>query len=182
MNDLSGAFDLNLKKAIETIVYIARNAPIPDIYHVGKIIYFADKLHLQEFGNLICGDQYTAMEAGPVPSAVYDLLKDVRDCRETSKVYEQCIISFDVAGKDGDHMVTALREPDMEYLADSDIECINRSIEENGKLSFSELKHKSHDSAYKKADLNDDISIEAIIDSLPSAEEIKQYIKENTLD
>jgi len=53
------------EKALEAILYVASKAPIPDIYHVGKILYYADRFHLEAFGRLITGDQYNAMKVWP---------------------------------------------------------------------------------------------------------------------
>lgn len=181
MSNLDNAFKIDLRKAIEAIVYIASRAPVPDIYHVGKIVYFADLHHLESYGRLILGDKYIAMEHGPAPSAVYDLIKDVRDDRKFSRVYRQAKEAFAVS-RDGSHRVEALREPNLTLLSESDIESLNASIAENGALSFGRLKEKSHDDAYKKCDLNDDISLESIIDQLPSSESLKEYLSESNLE
>ncbi|MCW7083120.1 Panacea domain-containing protein [Escherichia coli] len=63
------------EKALEAILYVASKAPIPDIYHVGKILYYADRFHLESFGRLITGDHYNAMKDGPVASNTYDIIK-----------------------------------------------------------------------------------------------------------
>ncbi len=49
------------EKALEAILYVASKAPVPDIYHVGKILYYADRAHLERYGRLITGDEYKAM-------------------------------------------------------------------------------------------------------------------------
>ena len=181
MHDLDGAFRMEVRKAIETIVYVASCAPVPDLYHVGKIIYFADRHHLEGYGSLICGDRYVAMKDGPVPSAIYDLLKDVRDEREDSKHYSLCREAYAVAGSEGEHRVRALRPANLDLLSQSEKECLDLSIQENGHLDFAALKRKSHDAAYDRADLNADIPLEAVIDTLPSAPDIKEYIRERLL-
>ena len=179
MYDLNKVFSFNVRKAIEAIVHIATKAPRPDLYHIGKVLYFADKFHLERYGSLICGDKYIAMKYGPVPSAVYDLLKCVRDNnREHSKHYDQCADSFKVAGSENSHVVTALRPPNLDLLSQSELECINLSISRYGGLDFATLKQESHDRAYEKANLDDDIPLEAIIDILPSAVAIKEHIRE----
>ena len=43
-----------------------------------KILYFADQRHLSLYGRSITGDTYIAMQYGPVPSNVDDILKAVR--------------------------------------------------------------------------------------------------------
>src|SRR4030067_924651 len=62
-------------KALEVILFVARSLHNPTFHSISKILYLSDKLHLQEYGRLICGDQYIAMEYGPVPSAIYDMMK-----------------------------------------------------------------------------------------------------------
>src|ERR1041385_8562498 len=86
------------RKAIETIIYVARKAPIADRFHVCKIIYFADKYHLQHYGRFVFGDYYVAMKNGPVPSGAYDVIKSADEGLQQS-----------LATADFD--VIALREP-----------------------------------------------------------------------
>ena len=179
--DLDKAFRVDTPKAIELIVYIASRAPVSDLYHVCKILYFADKHHLENYGSLICGDKYIAMKDGPVPSAVYDLLKNVRDMREKFPYYADCKTAFSVADAKGEHRVTALREPRLNMLSESELKCIDLSIQENGNLGFGELKDKSHDAAYDKAGLDNSIPLAAVIDTLPSAQDIKHHIQESLL-
>lgn len=181
MHDLNHAFRIDVRKAIEAIVYVAAKAPVPDIYHLGKIIYFADRHHLERYGSLICGDSYVALKHGPFPSAIYDLLKNVRDGREDSPRYAECKAAYAVAGAEGAHRVTPERQPNLDRLSQSEAECLDLSIKENGRLGFAALRRKSHDAAYDQADLNDDIPLEAIIDTLPSAQDIKQHIQEGLL-
>jgi len=63
------------EKAIEATLFMAKLLPNPTKHSISKMFYLADKLHLQEYGRLICGDRYIAMEYGPVPSAIYDMMK-----------------------------------------------------------------------------------------------------------
>ncbi len=170
-----GNFKIDGPKAIEAMVYIANHAPVSDIYHMGKIFYFADRAHLERYGRLICGDSYIAMKDGPVPSLVYDFIKDVRNKRTQSSFYGVLTQSFTVEDG-GEHRVTALRRADLNLLSESDLECIDASIAENGNLTFGQLWRKSHDAAYHSASRDNEISLEAIVDSLPSAAELKNYL------
>lgn len=49
-----------------------------DMHKLCKILYFADQRHLSLYGRSITGDTYIAMQYGPVPSNVDDILKAVR--------------------------------------------------------------------------------------------------------
>ena len=164
------------EKAVETILYIANRAPHPDIYHVLKIMYFADKEHLSKYGRLICNDTYIAMNNGPVPSGTYDIIKHVRGDGYHPCIDEHASKSFDVHPKPDNKMVP-LRMADLDFQRESDIECLNDSIAQYGRLSFGELKELSHDKAFESADVNDEIPIEAIAATLKDGELLIKYLQ-----
>ena len=65
-------------KALNALLYVANRVQRKDFHKIFKIVYFADRQHLAEWGRPITGDTYIAMDAGPVPSRMYDMLKIVR--------------------------------------------------------------------------------------------------------
>ncbi len=164
----------NKEKALEVILYLAQKAPIPDIYHICKVIYFADRYHLEEYGRQICNDTYYAMKHGPVPSNIYQMLKDARD-KEDSAISTTEILT--VEGKPS-HKVTVARSSNLNSLSLSDIEALDQAIANYGKMSFDELQNLSHDKAWESADINDVISLEAIAETLPSNIDLIQHLKE----
>jgi len=125
-------------------------------HKLSKILYFADKYHLASYGRTITGDTYIAMESGPVPSSIYDILKFLRG----DGIYElsQALKSqFEVTNKHNIRLVT--KNLDIDLLSESEIECLMISFKENKDLSFEELVDKSHDSAWKAADQDDKMSM-----------------------
>lgn len=161
------------KKAVEIILYVAHNAPNPDIYHVLKLIYFADKSHLQQYGRLLCNDSYVAMNNGPVPSGAYDIVKHIRG--DGYAHFDDCFAeSFELQG----NKICPLKEPELDLLSDSDIECLNEAIKEYGHLSFGKLKNLSHDEAFKSADQDDFISLEAITGTLEDGDLLLKHLQE----
>jgi uncharacterized phage-associated protein len=62
-------FEFNLEKLIQAIAYFS-NSGIQDLtkLKVAKLLYFADKHNLLEFGLPIIGDVYFCLDYGPVPS------------------------------------------------------------------------------------------------------------------
>lgn len=116
------------------------------------MLYFADQRHLANYGRPIVGDHYVAMEHGPVPSRIYDMIKMVRG----DSFFQDTIglnQSFDVT----EHYVTPKKKADLDEFSESDLECLEESIKENQDLTFNELKEKSHDSAYKQAQEDDKV-------------------------
>ncbi len=158
-------FRFNREKAVELILYLARRVKISDFIHICKILYFADKIHLERYGRFLCGDYYVAMKNGPVPSGVYDILKFRRDMGGTDFMVQE---GFNVV---------PLRDAAPDYLSDSDHECLDRAIAQYGSMSGYYLIQESHDAAWKAADLNDIISIESIAEGLKDGAEIIEHLR-----
>jgi len=170
---MENPFRFDAEKALEVIIYIAEKAKTPDIYHVQKILYFADLEHLEGYGRFICGDSYIAMNAGPVPSGVYDIIKDVRS--ERNPFYP--VASKEAFNVDGNY-IEPKRNANLDFFSKSDLKCLNDSIAENECLSFGQLKSKSHDAAYDAADMNGEMSVYEIAKSLKDANALIELLEE----
>src|ERR1700730_748466 len=68
-------FRVNEDKVLQALVYIAKERPRIDVFHVCKVLYFADKTHLNRYGRPILGDTYFALAQGPVPTLAYDMIE-----------------------------------------------------------------------------------------------------------
>jgi uncharacterized phage-associated protein len=167
-------FKFDAEKAVEVILYIAQRLPKSSqtFYYVLKMLYFADKAHLQKYGRFICGDHYIAMKSGPVPSGSYDLVNEVRG-KSWLLFADHVRNAFDVRP---DNTVVPLRDPDLDLLSKSDMEYLDKSIAENGHLTFTQLRDKSHDQAYEAADANDTIPFEEILAMLPNGKAVLEHI------
>lgn len=163
------------EKAIEAILYIASKAPNPDIYHVVKILYFADREHLDAYGRLITDDRYIAMKNGPVASGAYDLIKSVREqrvCCPSGGNIEHASSTFGVDG----NKILVKRAVDDELFSDSDLKCIDNAIEKYGSLSFAAINELSHDEVWQAANTNDEIPLEAIARSCTNPDILINYL------
>ncbi len=156
------------------LLYVATRSTNRDLYWVLKVPYFADKYHLERVARTLCGDTYYAMTHGPVPSGLYDIVKRVRDRNSFSTLASKAQASFEVKG----NTIVPRRDPNLDFLSKSDIECLDRAIDEIEGLTFGELKAKSHDAAYEQADDNGEIPIEAIVGMLSNSDAILKAISE----
>jgi uncharacterized phage-associated protein len=167
---MSIKYRFDAEKALEVLLYITKR--VPDMYRALKVLYFADKEHLAKYGRLICGDTYIAMEKGPVPSGVYDIVKHARGdgfCSVNIPIKEAITLQG--------YSIKPLREANLDYLSESEVECLNSAVEQYGYLSFAQIKKLSHDdAAFKESDENDQIPLEAIVKNLPDSELILGYI------
>lgn len=161
-------FDLN--KAIEVLLYVSSRCS--DKYKALKVLYFADRDHLSKYGRLICGDRYAAMKHGPVPSHAYDLVQMASD-EWPFEVEEGVKEALATRG----YEIVPLRKPNTELLSSSEIECLDEAIDKYGNLSFTQLKTLSHqDPAFKAADQNDLIPMEALVKSVPDGDLLWEHL------
>src|SRR6476620_7082417 len=72
---MSALYRVNPRKALEVILWMTEQQRPIDFYHILKVIYFADKYHLNAYGRPVLGDTYDALSHGPVARTVYNLLK-----------------------------------------------------------------------------------------------------------
>lgn len=132
------------QQSLHTMLYILNKAgKALDFHKIFKIMYFAERKHLARYGRMITEDDYIKMDNGPVPSAAYDILKNVKEL-PTSKYKNQ----FRVYGR---YQVEALENYDEDEFSKTDLECLDESINENINLSFGQLTNKSHDDAWEYA-------------------------------
>lgn len=160
-------------KAVEAVLLVASRVANAGFHQISKLLYFADRIHLERYGRLICGDSYVAMQHGPVPSATYDLLKATAG-RGDSRWADLAAEAFDVV--EG-YVVRPKRAPDERSLARSEIACLEEVIREHGTKSFGELADLSHDRAWHSADANDFISLDALVETLPNAEQVRDHLR-----
>jgi uncharacterized phage-associated protein len=130
-----------------------------EFHKIFKILWFADISHMRDWGRLITGDTYIKMEYGPVPSCLYDIFKGIRDGKPEFGKYARDI---SVRG----YKVAPLRAADLDNLSETDIEKLDKSIEENSGLSMGQLTDKSHGAAWEKSEDNQKINLESIFDEV----------------
>lgn len=165
----------NYDKALNAMLYVANRVEKRDIHKIFKILYFADMSHLLHYGRAITGDRYIAMQYGPVPSSIYDMVKIVRGV--SWYVDDNLKAFFSI---DGDKM-TPLRDADMSYLSATDVLELDASIEKYAALDFGAMTRVSHGMAWDNAWKNpySEISVEDILRECKADEEYINYIVES---
>jgi uncharacterized phage-associated protein len=141
-------FNMQKGKVINSILFLLdKLGGQSDLHKIFKILYFADQKHLVSFGVPITGDFYIAMENGPVPSKIYDMLKAIRGDSFFGNIVPEYRELLDVKGR----IIILKKSPDLDELAESNIECLLTAFKENQNLTFNELSDKSHKTAWEKA-------------------------------
>ncbi|SKA41706.1 Uncharacterized phage-associated protein [Enhydrobacter aerosaccus] len=178
-------FKVNYDKCIDGIALLAEHKPGITQYYIGKVFFFADKEHLLDWGRPISGDHYVAMDHGPVPSVIYDMLKD--DAGLPDEVNEKLAsrISITLNGKKREvyahatadnHRWQSLSKDEVKYLLDS--------LKKYGNKSFTELRNITHNErawadAYETGSNNAPMDYEKLIpDSFDDRSAFVEQIKE----
>lgn len=168
----------NVSKAHEVILWLAKRSPGIDVYHLVKAAFFADKHHIANYGRPIVGDKYEAAPWGPLPRVIYGLLK--REPIELLALGSNEEVQFKL---DKRFRITALRDPNLRVLSESDQEALELGEAHVRNRSFEDIYQETHaDPAYVLAqggmiDYRDMIPIDD-----PQRAQKREYIAENASD
>ena len=117
-------FQFDEKKGVEALTYVASQWPGVTAFYASKVLFFAEKAHLNTYGRPIVADTFIAMPSGPVPSTLYDFIKGQLDqAGDPEAITKALAISRDPYPR-----VTAIRAADLDALSASDIECLDEAI------------------------------------------------------
>lgn len=141
-----GQFDAD--KAIAAISFLVRETNAT-MYSVLKMLYLADKAHLEQHGRFITGDHYVAMKQGPVPSCAYNMIKHVRgeDCRRQGDEVATKYLSCDPKT----HEIAIKKMPSLDELSESDVECLTEIAGIYRRVGPWAVRDMAHDGAWEKA-------------------------------
>ena len=110
-----------VKKIESVVLYVLRKFPEGvDYIKLFKIIYFAQKEYLVNYGKVLCPDTFKARTFGPVPALSDKVIKLVELEEEDIDSYPD-LRNFYNSIRVQDQMVYALAEPDMDYLSRKNI-------------------------------------------------------------
>lgn len=166
-------------KAIQSLLYALKKlGGKTDMHKLCKILYFADQQHLSEYGRSITGDRYIAMQFGPVPSNIDDILKALRGDSFFSSNEEIAILRESISFENR-YIIKGLKEPDMEELSGTDVKCLDKAIELCRNKNFRELTEFSHGLAWTNTQRDRTISVKDILREVGDDEAYVEYIADN---
>lgn len=135
-----------------------------------KLLYFADKEHLLEYGRPIIGDTYYKLKDGPIPTKGLDMLRGHSGPAARVLINE----AFSVTG----WAVVPKRAPDMSVFSKSDIKILNHIKETLGSLDAYQLRDLSHkEHAYEQSEIHDVIDFELIADDADDANALRSFME-----
>lgn len=161
-------FEINYHKALEAVLYVLTKRQSVNLYNILKIIFEADKVHLNQHGRPVTGDLYFKMRHGTVPSFVYDMFKGDPMGLAALDIEEYPFVRHG-------YQITATRAPNLDYLSESDLECLEQGIQKYLLLSFRDVEKLNHlEKCWKESEIDRPIDFELIIEN----EKIKKDLAE----
>jgi uncharacterized phage-associated protein len=162
-------FKFNKTKAIESMLYLAQRISNADVYGICKLLYLADKTCLEKYGRFMFGESYYALQEGATPSKAYDILKDAS--KKTVRGLKVRV-----------NQIIPLRDANLDYLSEADIECLDLIINADGKVPNWERRRQARDEAWREAWSNRGSSnsvlmpVESMAKYLEDSEQLLDYL------
>jgi uncharacterized phage-associated protein len=167
-------FQFDEKKGVEALTYIASKWPGVTAFFAAKVLFFAEKQHLNRYSRPIVGDTFIAMANGPVPTTLYDFIKGKLDQAGDP----EAIMAALLIERDPYPRIAAQRAPDIDALSPSDLECLDEAIAFCKKRRFDALSNLTHqERAWLEAPQNGPMDYEHMIEG-EDREEILAEAKE----
>ena len=140
-------FEFRPEKFVHAIAYLADNCQGLTKMKACKMLFFADKEHLQRFGRPIVGDHYYRLPHGPIPTRGLDML------RGNAKPSDRALMEKHI-GLVGDaiHLRSAADET---VFSKSDLEVLRETCRRYGSKTAAQLRSLSHrERAWTEAEEN----------------------------
>lgn len=134
--------DYYLQTVKEVMLYILGKTGDIGYFRLMKTIFCADRQNLLRWGDPMTNLNYYARKHGPVPTMVYDGLVAIYHGEKS------CF--SDIVTVKGNLQVHPMRQPNLEYLAKTDQESIDKAIEELRGKNRTQIEEYLHESVYKR--------------------------------
>lgn len=146
--------EADIQRIEAVLLYILNRMPegTRDVYHIVKTAFFAQKNHFVKYALPLFNDRISALPFGPVPSLMYNILRVARGESAPYRFGDNRVLARVSAAIDYEaESFTANRQPDMECLSKSNIECLDEAIAEVSHMRFDKLMAKTHGPEWTRA-------------------------------
>lgn len=157
-----------------------------DYIKLYKVLYFAQRSYLGNYGLSLLPDSFRARDYGPVPSLTNKVVKMAeKHCPDENTIgLSDFVDAIDVRGQ----RVYAKASPNMDLLADMEVSTLDECIEKYKDMDSMDLSEMSHDSAWSHANDSrkddpdkDYLTVIDIARAGKAPKELVDYIREKQL-
>ena len=171
---------MDIKKIVSILNFLSQRVNYFTKLKAAKLLYFADKEHLIQYGSSITDDRYIKMKYGPVPTRILNIINNPDEylMEPENRKYLHKFLSF---SEDKRKTINSKLNSDLYELSKSEIKVLNHIVKKYGHFTASELIKISHkEFAYKNANDGDFLLISDIVHDLKKEhrEELLRLIAE----
>ena len=129
-------------KLIQALNYIASHQPnkIVGFKKAYKLLWLIDRYSLRHYARTVSGDQYFAMQLGPVPTDAKHILEGMPTKMQHSQDEADKFLGINPTY----HRVRSRMAPDMDVFSVSDVKVMDLILHHYGNMSSSDLSLLSH--------------------------------------
>ncbi len=152
-------FPYDPKKAVQVVAYLAgKKLPDMSAFKVAKLLFWADKIHLQRYGRPVTASTWCRTDNGPIPSEILNVLNFLSG-KNTKPIAKR---DFDLVAAEVRRLLRvvpadypefeAVDQPNLDCFSDSDLEVLDEVASKYGDLRISEIWERVHaEAAVEKA-------------------------------
>tara|TARA_R110001599_G_scaffold73783_9_gene203999 strand:+ start:7453 stop:8001 length:549 start_codon:yes stop_codon:yes gene_type:complete len=172
-------FTFNDEKALAALGFVASIEDGLSPLFVSKVLFFAEKMHINNYGRPIIGDTFIAMPRGPVPSTIKNYIDHKWDRVEKPDNFDLYISIDNSSG------LRCLRVGGTNYneklLSATDRTCLGEAVEFCRGKTAKQLSDLTHfEKSWFNAPVNRPMEYEDFIDDdNPHKPEVIEMMKEN---
>jgi hypothetical protein len=156
-------FAFNTTKGLEALAFIANEHPGFTPAFVSKVLFFAEKWHINRYGRPIIADTYIATPSGPVPSTIKNFICEKWDWVERPDDFDGAIaVSLD---KHMRRLMPGSRRPEASYLSETDMDCLREAVAYCKNKTRDELSYMTHfEKSWRNVEVNSPMNYEDFVD------------------
>lgn len=130
----------DVQKTLQSLYYLQSRCKVSDKLSLLKLIFFADRYHIRNYGIPMLQDNYCAMTLGPVCSKTYDLIKKGLYYDGLTENAKNFVDENLFCNKD----FVSVKNTGSDRLSESDKEALDFSIKNFSRFSPYELSEITH--------------------------------------
>ena len=163
---------LDHTKRLEVLLYVASR--VGCVSRIHTIIYFANRYHLERYGRFVINDFAVIRNDEIVLLILHNMIDGLgKQFYHYQEIKDS--LKYHVRQSEA-RMLTPKRMANLDYLSDSDIECLNEAINKIKGMSFRDLERFSHDDLFMASYPNKVITLHKMIDHSFNADKLREYI------
>lgn len=156
-------FQFDPEKFVAAVAFLSSKIGGVDKLKAAKLLYYADKYHIVRYGRPIIGDVYYRLDYGPIPSKALDILNEAINPYKVPNIPQPNLELFQKyikISKEGRRhpIFEAKGKPNVDVFSESEIEALEQTIAQYGKLSGGKLIDLTHhEASWKQTPKNGEI-------------------------